>query len=314
MKKIELGKTGQMVSTFCFGAMYLGTRQENEAAFSLLDQFTEAGGDFIDTANIYAHWTPNGNGGDSEKCIGQWIRNRKNRQSIFIASKVGFPYQDVPGSSKAHIIVEECNKSLKRLGVETIDLYYAHTDDRNTPVEEQLEAFHKLIKAGKVRYIGASNHSAWRLEESFCVGKRNNWPVYQCVQQRHTYIRKIPGTTFAPQMAVNDDLLDYCRNREITLLAYSPLLSGAYTREDRQFDKRYLGVDTGNRIAVLRSVAKETNATLNQVILAWMLGSNPLVVPIIAGSTKDQMKENLAASDIELSEEQMKRLDTAGAQ
>jgi aryl-alcohol dehydrogenase-like predicted oxidoreductase len=225
---------------------------------------------------------------------------------------VGFPYQDIPHSLKADLIEEECNKSLKRMGLETIDLYYAHNDDRSTPLEETLEAFHRLIQAGKVRYIGASNFLAWRLEEARWKCQQNGWPIYQCVQQRHTYIRKKHGTTFSPQIAVNDDLLDYCRNREITLLAYSALLSGAYTREDRQFNEIYLGEDTERRIDTLGSIASETGATKNQVILAWMLKSDPPVLPLIAASTKVQLEENLEALEIELSEDQMERLNTAG--
>jgi len=313
MKKVELGHTGEMVSAFCLGAMYLGTKQGKKEAFALLDHFTEAGGDFIDTANIYAHWLPEGVGGDSEKCLGQWIKARGNRENLFIATKVGIQYQDVPRSLKADSIEEECNKSLQRMGLETIDLYYAHTDDRNTPLEETLEAFHRLVQAGKVRYIGASNHLAWRLEEALCTSHQNGWPSYQCIQQRHTYIRKKPGATFAPQVAVNDDLLDYCRNRKITLLAYSALLSGAYSREDRQFDDRYLGLDTEKRLATLRSITKETNKTINQVVLAWMLGSDPAVLPLIAASTEEQLDENFEALEFVLTEEQMERLDTAGA-
>jgi aryl-alcohol dehydrogenase-like predicted oxidoreductase len=312
MKKVKLGHTGEMVSALCLGAMYFGTKQDKEESFALLDQFAEAGGDFIDTANIYAHWVPNGIGGESEKCLGQWIKARRNREHVFIATKVGFPYQDVPRSLKAELIEEECNKSLQRMGLETIDLYYAHNDERGTPIEETLEAFHRLVQAGKVRYIGASNFLAWRLEEALWTSRQNGWPTYQCIQQRYTYIRKKPGTTFDPQIAVNDDLLDYCRNREVTLLAYSALLSGAYVREDRQFDDRYLGVDTETRMATLRSVAKETNATLNQVILAWMLGSDPLVLPLIAASTKEQMEENLKALELVLTAEQIERLNAAG--
>ena len=312
MKKVQLGHTGEMVSTFCLGAMYLGTKQNQAESFALLDQFAEAGGDFIDTANIYAHWVPKGVGGESETCLGQWIRSRKNREKVFIATKVGFPYQDVPRSLKASLIEEECNQSLQRLGLETIDLYYAHNDDRNTPIEETLEAFQRLVKAGKVRYIGASNYLAWRLEKAWWKSRMNGWPTYQCIQQRHTYIRKKPGTTFDPQVAVNNDLLDYCRNREITLLAYSALLSGAYTRDDRHFEDKYLGTDTDNRVATLSAVASETNANLNQVVLAWMLGSDPSVLPLIAASTKEQLDENLAALEIKLTAEQMERLNAAG--
>jgi aryl-alcohol dehydrogenase-like predicted oxidoreductase len=144
MKKVKLGNSYEMVSTLCLGAMYLGTKQNKERSFTLLDQYTDAGGNFIDTANIYAHWVPKGIGGDSETCIGQWIKARRNREKVFIATKVGFPYQDVPHSLKADIIEEECNKSLKRMGLETIDLYYAHNDDRGTLIEETLHRGQQL--------------------------------------------------------------------------------------------------------------------------------------------------------------------------
>ena len=157
MKTVELGNTGEMVSRLCLGAMYFGTRQNQAESFALLDHYVDAGGNFVDTANIYAWWETGFNGGESETVIGTWLKERKNRDQIYIASKVGFGYQDVPVSLKAAIIEQECNKSLKRLGIETIDLYYSHNDDRNTPLEETLEAYYRLKKAGKIRHIGASN-------------------------------------------------------------------------------------------------------------------------------------------------------------
>jgi aryl-alcohol dehydrogenase-like predicted oxidoreductase len=313
MKTVPLGNTGETVSSLCLGAMYLGTRQNQAESFQLLDQYTEAGGTFIDTANIYAHWISGFKGGESETVLGDWIKERKNRNQLFIASKVGFGYPGVPATLKAEVIEQECNKSLKRLGIETIDLYYAHNDDRNTPLEETLEAFHRLKDAGKIRYIGASNYLAWRLEEARWISLTNEWPEYCCVQQRHTYIRRKHGTSFTPQVAANEDLLDYCKNQGITLLAYSALLSGAYSRSDRAFSEQYLGADTENRVAALHAVSKESGATLNQVILAWMLQSDPPVLPLIAASTTEQMQENLDALNVSLTTAQMERLDTAGA-
>jgi aryl-alcohol dehydrogenase-like predicted oxidoreductase len=312
MKTVPLGNTGETVSSLCLGAMYLGTRQNQAESFQLLDQYTEAGGTFIDTANIYAHWISGFKGGESETVLGDWIKERKNRNQLFIASKVGFGYPGVPATLKAEVIEQECNKSLKRLGIETIDLYYAHNDDRNTPLEETLEAFHRLKDAGKIRYIGASNYLAWRLEEARWISLTNEWPEYCCVQQRHTYIRRKHGTSFTPQVAANEDLLDYCKNQGITLLAYSALLSGAYSRSDRAFSEQYLGADTENRVAALHAVSKESGATLNQVILAWMLQSDPPVLPLIAASTTEQMQENLDALNVSLTPAQMERLDTAG--
>ncbi len=129
MNRIHLGHSSLNVSTLCFGAMYLGTRQNKSLSFNLLDQYIDRGGNFIDTANIYAHWIPGGMGGESESFIGEWIRKRNNRNRICIATKVGFEYQDIPRSLRARVIEDECNKSLIRLGIETIDLYYAHKDD-----------------------------------------------------------------------------------------------------------------------------------------------------------------------------------------
>jgi len=312
MKTVPLGNTGVNVSTLCLGAMYFGTRQNQAESFQLIDQYFESGGTFIDTANIYAWWIDGFKGGESETILGAWMKERKNRDQVFIASKVGFGYRDVPITLRADIIEQECNKSLKRLGVETIDLYYAHNDDRETPLEETLEAFLRLFDAGKVRYIGASNYLAWRLEEARWLSLFNEWPEYCCVQQRHSYIRRKHGTTFDPQVAANEDLFDYVTNRGITLLAYSALLSGAYTRPDRNFDDQYLGMDTDNRLAALKAVVAETGATPIQVILAWMLQSDPPVLPLIAASTREQMQENIDALEIEFTPEQMIRLDSAG--
>lgn len=312
MKTVPLGNTGVNVSTLCLGAMYFGTRQNQAESFQLLDQYFESGGTFIDTANIYAWWVDGFKGGESETILGAWMKERKNRDQIFIASKVGFGYQDVPTTLRADIIVQECNKSLKRLGVEKIDLYYAHNDDRETPLEETLEAFLRLFDTGKVGYIGASNYLAWRLEKARWLSLTNEWPEYCCVQQRHSYIRRKHGTTFNPQVAANEDLFDYVKNRGITLLAYSALLSGAYTRPDRNFDDQYLGMDTDNRLAALKAVAAETGATQNQIILAWMLQSDPPVLPLIAASTREQMQENLDAIEVKLTPDQMLRLDGAG--
>lgn len=313
MKTVDLGKSGLGVSQFCLGAMYFGSRISPETSFRLLDQFTEAVGSFIDTANIYARWVPGHKGGESEVLLGQWMRERKNRPHLFIATKVGFEYPGVERGLTARQIEQECENSLKRLGIDVIDLYYAHVDDRCVPMEETLEAFNRLIDAGKVRCIGASNFLAWRLERARWISHTSGWAEYCCIQQRHSFLRRKPGTSFAPQITANEDLLDYCKVNDMTLLAYSPLLSGAYTRSDRGFQEQYLGPDTDVRLLVLESVAGELGATPNQVVLAWMVQSNPPVIPLVAASTTDQMAENLGALDLELSNEQMRRLNGASA-
>jgi aryl-alcohol dehydrogenase-like predicted oxidoreductase len=313
MRKIPLGHTGVEVSILCLGAMYFGTRNDEDSSYRLLDQYVAAGGFFIDTANIYAHWVEGFRGGESETLLGEWMRARGNRSRLFIASKVGFQYPGVERGLSAAQIEAECNKSLRRLGVETIDLFYSHVDDRNTPLEETLEAYDRLVRAGKVRFIGASNFLAWRLAQAHAVSAANGWPDYCCVQQRHTYLRPKPGASFDPQLAINDDLLDYCRSTGLTPLAYSSLLSGAYTRSDRTIGEQYLGPDADARLAVLRAIAADHNASPNQVILAWMMQGDPVIAPVMAAGSEAQMAENLAALDLTLSAGEVELLNTAGA-
>lgn len=313
METVLLGNTGVEVSAFCQGILYYGNRIGQAMSFRLMDQYQDAGGFFFDTANIYSFWLPGFKGGESETVLGQWMQARQNRSHLFIATKLGFAYQDVERGLRAEQIERECEKSLRRLQTDVIDLYYAHVDDRNTPLEETMAAFDRLIKAGKVRYIGASNFLAWRLEKARGVSRAHHWAEYCCIQQRYTYLRPKPGADFGAQVSANDDLMDYCRSEGVTLLAYSPLLNGAYTRPEREFQPQYLGPDSDARLAALRTVAAETGATANQVIYAWMIQSEPPVIPLMAASTDEQMKENLGALDIVLSPEQMTRLNTASA-
>ena len=313
MKTIPLGNTGVRVSAMCMGTIYLGAREDQATSYRLMDQYVDAGGSFFDTANIYSWWLPGCAGGECETLLGEWMCERRNRSRVFVASKVGFQYPGVERGLTRRQIETECDKSLRRMGIDTIDLYYSHVDDLNTPVEETMEAFDRLVQAGKVRFIGASNFAAWRLEGARWTSRNHGWAEYVCVQQRHTYLRPKPGASFSPQVAANGDLLDYCRSRGITLLAYSPLLNGAYTRPDRPVPAQYLGLDTDARLAALRAIAQEINATPNQVVLAWMSHSDPAVIPVFAASTDEQLRENLGALDLALSTEQMKRLDEASA-
>jgi aryl-alcohol dehydrogenase-like predicted oxidoreductase len=313
MKTVTLGSSGVPVSALCLGAMFLGTRQDEATSFRLLDQYVDAGGKFIDTANIYAAWVPGRRGGESETLLGRWMRQGSNRDRLFIATKVGFEYPGVPRGLTPELIERECEKSLQRLGVDTIDLYYAHVDDRQTPLRETMEALDRLVKSGKVRFIGASNYRAYRLERAHALSRVNDWHEFCCVQQRHTYLRLRPGASFDPQLAANEDLLDYVRARkgEFALLAYSALLGGAYTRPDRPIPDQYVGPDSAARLATLRAVAQEIGATPNQVVLAWLLHGDPPVIPLIAVSTAEQMAENLGALEVKLSAGQMARLNDA---
>lgn len=312
MQTQPLGHTAVQVSRLCLGAMFFGTRTSKEASYRVLDTYLEAGGSFIDTANIYAWWVNGFKGGESETLLGEWMHERGNRAQVFIASKVGFGYPTVEVGLRAQQIEDECNKSLKHLKVDTIDLYYAHVDDRVTPLEETLQAFDRLVQAGKVRLIGASNYRAWRLEEARWISQVNGWEEFCCVQQHYTYLQLRPGTTVAPQVMTNDDLLDYCRSTGMSLLAYSVFQGGAYTRADRPFSDKFSSADNEKRLAALKTVAQATGATVNQVILRWMLQSSPAIIPLIAASDEAQLRENLVSLDIELSPEHMETLNNAG--
>lgn len=312
MRKLKLGSSDVEVSILCFGTDLIGSKIDRQTSFGLLDLFRESGGTFVDTGNFYAAWLPGCKGGESETTIGLWMKDRGNRHDMAIASKLGFDYPGSPGGLSAAEIAQECDKSLQRLGTDRLDVYYAHRDDPEIPLEETMEALDRLIRTGKVRAIGASNLRAWRIAEANAVAGAHGWAKYSAVEQRHTYLRPRHGADFGPQICINEDLKGYCRSRDITLIAYSALLQGAYTREDRPVPAQYAGADADARLGVLRDVAGEIGATLNQVVIAWMLQSDPPVLPIIAGSQPGQLAENVGALKVSLSEDQIRRLDVAG--
>jgi len=318
MKNVLLGNTGVEVSALCLGTMYFGSLTDEATSYQILDCYTEAGGAFLDTANIYAGWVDGFVGGESETLLGRWLKARKNRSRLFIDTKVGGilhrGHEPLPGSQsglRAAQIEAECEKSLKRLGIDTIDLYYAHMDDRSTPWEETLEAFTRLVRAGKVRFIGASNIAAWRLAQARCTSKANDWASYCCVQQRFSYLRPRVGANFAPQVAADDDLLDYCQTEGVTLLAYSPLLGGSYSEPNRVLPEQYMSSESSDCLAVLNEIAAEHNATTNQIVLAWLGQNSPNAIPVIGVETTQQLQENVRSLDITLSNSQLNRLNSA---
>jgi len=313
MEILRLGHSGIAVSEICLGILPYGTKVDRDTAFALLDAYYEAGGRFIDTANNYSMWHAGGIGTESETVLGEWPRARGNRNELVIATKVGFNRADRGPSLSRQTIQEEIAGSLERLGVDTIDLYYAHADIRSDAIEETLGAFDSFVKSGAVRAIGCSNYRAWRIAEARAVSDAAGWASYCCVQQRHTYLRPRPGASFGAQTSSNEDLLDYCREHDdFRLLAYSPLLNGAYTREDREVGAQYRGADFDDRIATLHEVAREVGATPNQVIYAWLLQGSPATIPLTAPTSVAQLEENLASLDVRLSEDQITRLGTAG--
>ncbi len=312
MKKVQLSQTGVEVSSLCLGTLRFGTRNSYELAAQLMDMYVEAGGRFLDTANSYDQWCNQGKGGESQVAIGRWLRERGNRDQLFIATKVGFGYGDVPDGLAASTIISECENSLRQLGTDHIDLFYAHKDDPNTPLEETLGAFNQLIRDGKVRFIGASNYLAWRLADADAICAQKGWQPFVCVEQRFTYLRPTAGADFGPQKLIDSNLMSYCDARGKTMLAYTPLLRGAYVREDRPVPSPYRGHDTDARLAVLHEVAQEVGATYNQLVLAWMLHRQPALIPVFSSGNPAHMQENLGAMELKLSDAQLTKLNQAG--
>jgi aryl-alcohol dehydrogenase-like predicted oxidoreductase len=313
MKTLPLGHSGIEVSALCLGILPFGTRVDEPTSFAILDAYFAAGGRFIDTANNYSMWHPGGVGIESETVLGKWMRTRKNRSQLVIATKVGANRADIGPSLSESTIMAEFDGSLRRLGTDHVDLYYAHLDIREDPLEGSLAAFEQLVKAGKVRVLGCSNYLAWRIERSRQISRAHGWAEYCCVQQRFTYLRPQPGASFGRQRSGNDDLLDYCQaNPDFRMLAYSPLLAGAYTRSDKPLPKQYAGTDSERRLAELSAVAGELNATLNQVIYAWLLQGSPAIIPLTAPTSLTQLDENLGGLNLTLAPEQLARLNTAG--
>ncbi len=312
MNKVQLGNTDVEVSTLCIGTDLIGSKIDRATSFSLFDFFHDKGGSFIDTANFYASWYPGCVGGESETTIGAWMKERGNRAQVQISSKLAFDYPDCDGGLSATEIERECEKSLKRLQTDYIDVYYAHRDDFDTPLEETMEAFDRLIKAGKVRAIGASNLWIWRVAEANMVSHLKGWAPYSVIEQRYTYLRPRHGADFGPQICISEDMKRYANQHNITLIGYSILLQGAYTRDDKPMPAQFAGPEADDRLTMLATVANELGATMNQVIIAWMRQSTPFVLPIIAGSSTGQLNENISALDLTLSDDQMERLNTAG--
>ena len=301
------------------GSMFFGTRTDESTAFDLLDRFVAAGGKLIDTANCYAFWAdPSGRGGQSETVVGRWLARRPGmRDQVLISTKVGAE-PTVPGvwpdsaeGLSARAIKAAAQASLGRLGSDRIDLYWTHVEDRSVPLEETVGALAELVADGSVGRLGASNHPVWRVERARQIARANGQAGYGAIQLRHSYLRPRPGATpDASHRLANDEVLDYVRgDGELELWAYTALLGGAYTRPDRPLHEAYDHPGTTRRLAVLNEVAGELGVSANQVVLAWLLGGDPPVTPIVGVSTAAQLDEACAGAALVLTPEQRRRLD-----
>ncbi|MEW5869838.1 MAG: aldo/keto reductase [Chloroflexota bacterium] len=337
MKKIPFGTTGEMVSQYNLGCMLMGTLTDQSTSYEMLDRFVDAGGNFLDTANCYAWWLDKESVGDeSEILLGEWMRARRNRGQIFLATKAGARLKDVrmvrdaqgeinwPLVPQAYeylsapAIRKAVEGSLQRLQTDTIDLYYAHIDDRATPLEETLEALNDLVIEGKVRYIACSNTRTWRLERARNISAAHGWASYVGIQQQYSYLRPKPGADFGVGVNVDDELLDYLRaNEAVTLLAYSPLLKGIYESEQKRsayYNWHLFNSDDARaRLKTLSQLSIELNASNSQLVLAWLLHHSPRVIPILGARTLEQYEDCMAALNIQLTQNQISTLNMASA-
>jgi aryl-alcohol dehydrogenase-like predicted oxidoreductase len=305
-----LGASGLETPKLVLGGNVFGWNLRGEEAFRVLDRFAEAGGTMIDTADVYSAWVPGHQGGESESLLGEWLRRRGGKREMLIATKVGYSQ----GLSARHI-AEAAEASLRRLGIEAIDLYYAHRDDTVNALEETLGAFDTLVKAGKVRAIGASNYSAERLAEALDVSAREGLAAYSVLQ---------PEYNLMTRGAYEGALQDLCVERGIAVLPYFGLASGFLTgkyRSEADFGKSirgdrmaaYLNARGRRVLAALDAVAAETGATPAQAALAWLAAQPAVTAPIASATGLEQLEELLGVMTLELSAGQVALLGAASA-
>jgi aryl-alcohol dehydrogenase-like predicted oxidoreductase len=311
----RLGSTDLRIAPLVLGGNVFGWTADRAASFAVLDAFVAGGGTMIDTADVYSAWVDGHQGGESETMIGEWLKASGKRDAVLIATKVGM----LPGEGGEKLaparIAAAAEASLKRLGTDRIDLYYAHQDDESVPQDAVLEAFGKLIDAGKVRVIGASNFHAARFKSAIDVANAHGLPRYHVLQPEYNLVsrHKFEG-----------ELQDYCVTENIGVLPYYGLASGFLTGKYRS--KADLGQSVrGGRmtellegkgadvLAAMDGVAEETGASHAQIALAWLMAQPGVTAPIASATKVAQLEELLPAMELELSKDQLERLTNAGA-
>jgi aryl-alcohol dehydrogenase-like predicted oxidoreductase len=307
----NMGRTGLKVSAFCLGTNTFGRTTDQEASNAVLDAFFELGGNFVDTSDSYSR-------GESEKVFGNWIKARNKRHETIVATKVCSPMGDGPndrGLSRQHILAG-VEASLRRLQTDYIDLYQAHRDDAETPLDETMRAFDDLVRQGKVRYVGCSNYRSWRLMESLWVSDKHDRARFECLQPKYNLM-------FRDEYEA--ELEPLCREQQVGVITYSSLGSGFFSgkyRRDHEMPKtvRASGVERdymnerGWRILdAVDSVAKARSATQAQVALAWIVKRPGITAPIASATSPEQIKELLGAVELGLDDEAINALDEASS-
>lgn len=315
MQLRPLGRSGLDVSTLCLGANVFGWTADEAMSHTLLDRFVAAGGNFIDTANVYSSRVPGHAGGESESVIGRWLKKSGRRDRVVIATKVGL---DMPGLGKGlkrPQIERSVDDSLRRLQIDRIDLLYAHRDDADTPLEETLAAFDALVRAGKVRAIGASNYSAERLEAALAVSRREGFARFDALQ---------PLYNLVDREAFETDLAPACERNRVGVASYyalaSGFLSGKYRRpedaEGRARGERVKSYFTprGERIlGALHRAAERSGSTPASVAIAWVIAQPTLTSAIASATSIEQLEDLLAATRLKLDDKALRELAAASA-
>lgn len=312
-----LGLTGLNVSPLCLGTMQFGWTADEAMSQRVLSAAYEAGINFFDTANIYSRWADGNPGGVAENILGRWwTQNHIPRDKIILATKVrgnmGGGSKD-EGLSRRHIL-QEVENSLRRLQTDHIDLYQAHWPDENTPIEESLQAFDDLIRQGKVRYLGASNYAAWELMQALWVSDKNHFARYDCIQPHYNLVHR---DEFERELAA------ICRTYHLGVIPYSPLAGGFLTGKYRRNlvpnsaraggAKKHANERNWNLLDQMESLAKNKNASISQIALAWVLADPIMTSPIIGANSPEQLKDNLGAVDVHLTPAEKSSLDKLSA-
>ena len=317
MQLRPLGRSGLDVSPLAFGGNVFGWTVDETLSFRLLDAWVDGGFNFIDTADVYSRWAPGHAGGESETIIGKWLRQSGKRNRVVLATKVGKPMGDGKFGLSPAYIREAVDASLRRLKTDHIDLYQSHDDDAATPMEDTLGTFAELIKAGKVRAIGASNFSAPRLAEALDVAERLGLPRYESLQ---------PLYNLCDRAVFEDALEPLCLERGVGVINFYALAAGFLTgkyRSEADVSKSARGATTikkylnrrGLRIlAALDEAAKRYDATPGQVAIAWQMARPAITAPIASATSIVQLDELMAATRLQLDADAIGSLDDASAE
>ena len=312
----EIGRSGIKVSPVCLGGNVFGWTADENASFAVLDAFVAGGGNFIDTADVYSTWGPGHKGGESETVIGKWLKSRGRRERVVIATKAGWEIRDFGrGLSKAHV-VKSVEASLARLQTDYIDLYQSHIDDAATPFEETLGAYAKLIEQGKVRAIGASNHTAPRLAEALKVSAEKHLPRFQSLQ---------PLYNLYDREGFEAELQPLCLKEDIGVIPYYALAAGFLTgkyRSEKDLGMSARGGGVGSKylnerglriLDALDKTAKAKSVTPAQIAIAWLIARPAVTAAIASATSLTQFAELQKAATLTLDADSIRQLDKASA-